>query len=84
MGDMPPMTLELSKDKTFTIDLPFETDVLNFTTDNDRIAKVDENGLVTPVSNGQCIIHTDADGIQFHTVVNVTGMASMYDSEKVL
>ena len=36
---MPPMTLELSKDKTFTIDLPFETEVLNFTTDNDRIAK---------------------------------------------
>ena len=71
----PPATLEMAAGETYTIELPFEANSVTVSTDDDTVVKVDDTTL-KPVSNGSCLVHVDADGLQFHTIVTV------YDAEQ--
>lgn len=71
----PPATLEMAAGETYTIELPFEANSVTVSTDDDTVVKIDDTTL-TPVSNGSCLVHVDADGLQFHTLVTV------YDAEQ--
>lgn len=71
----PPATLEMAAGEIYTIELPFDANSVAVSTDDDTVVKVDDTTL-TPVSNGSCLVHVDADGLQFHMIVTV------YDAEQ--
>lgn len=75
--DVPPAQLVLAAGESYTIELPFETESIMFSTDNSKIVTVSDDGVITPIANGTCMVHTDADGLQFHTIVTVSGTSTL-------
>lgn len=69
-----PSRLTLEADETYQLTLPFLTNGVSYTSDNRQVAIVDDDGTVTPVSDGMCIITAETtDKFVVHTVVTVTG-----------
>lgn len=81
--DTPPAQLQLAAGESYTIELPFETASIAYSTDNPTIVTVSDDGIITPIANGTCMVHVDADGLQFHTIVTVSGTNTLdFDTEQ--
>lgn len=77
-----PRNLELSSGESFTLELPYEAAEISYTSDDNNIATVSDDGVITPIGAGECIIHTKADDMMLHTIVVVDADETLSKGDK--